>query len=62
MSQKLTRTDRTDLDTSKVARRYLDHLIRSQDHRLTNGETSQLRAAVSALKKMEKRIEHGIDP
>jgi hypothetical protein len=59
---KLTRTDRIDLGTSQVARRYLTHLAHSQDHHLTDAEARRLRAAERVLAKMEKRIENGIEP
>jgi len=59
---KLTPKDRIDLGTSKVTRRYLSHLIHSQDHHLTDSETSKLRAAERILSKREKRIENGIEP
>jgi len=59
---KLPPKDRIDRDTSRVTRRYLSHLIHSQDHHLTDAETSRLRAAERVLDKMEKRIENGIEP
>ena len=60
--RKLTQRDRTDLGTASVAIRYLQHLKHSQDHRLTDGETRKLTAAIGALRTMAKRIENGIEP